>query len=283
MTDSPPKIFDWNATTLHRARANRRGDSFLVREACEGLLERLATVTRPFERGVDIASADEAFALVQKHAESWQRVVPNSEEVLPLERESLDLAVSVFGLDAVNDLPGLLIQLRHALKPDGLLVAAVLGGDSLTELRDAITRAESDVRGGVSPRVAPMADVRDLGGLLQRAGFALPVADVERTTVGYGDLSTLIVDLRAAGLTNALAQRKRGPLSRPLLASLFEHYRERHADSNGKLRATFDIVYLTAWVPHESQQKPMRPGTARMRLAEALGTTEQPAGEKTGR
>ncbi|NIK90010.1 SAM-dependent methyltransferase [Rhizomicrobium palustre] len=174
----------------------------------------------------------------------------------------------------INDLPGALAQIRRALKPDGLFVAALFGGATLTELRDSFAQGEIATTGGISPRVAPMADVRELGGLLQRAGFALPVADVERTTVRYRDFFTLVRDLRAMGETNALSSRK-GFLSRATLAAALEHYREHYADENGKLIATFEIIYLLGWAPDESQQKPLKPGSAKMRLADALGVKEQ--------
>jgi SAM-dependent methyltransferase len=279
MTDGPPLIFDWNATALRRARAERIGDSFLVREAAEGLAERLSAVKRSFHLAADIGSRGESFALLKHHAQEWARVALTADEVLELPEGQLDLAVSVLALHAVNDLPGLLVQIRRALKPDGLFMAALFGGDTLRELRQSLAFAESEVRGGLSPRVAPFADVRDMGALLQRAGFTLPVADVERTTVRYREFTTLVNDLRAAGETNALAQRQKGALPRAVLAAAASHYAEHHAEPDGRLRATFDIVFLTGWAPHESQQKPMRPGTAKMRLADALGTVERPAGE----
>jgi hypothetical protein len=179
----------------------------------------------------------------------------------------------------VNDLPGALIQIRRALKPDGLFVAALFAGDTLKELRESFAAGEEGVSGGVSPRVSPFADVRDLGGLLQRAGFNLPVADTERTTVRYRRFETLVSDLRAAGETNALVQRPRKTLRRDVLAASLAHYKSFHAEEDGRLRATFDIVYLTGWTPHESQQKPLRPGSAKTRLADALGTIEQKAGD----
>jgi SAM-dependent methyltransferase len=189
-----------------------------------------------------------------------------------------DLAVSILRLHGMNDLPGALAQIRRALKPDGLFVAALFGGATLFELRDAFAAGEIETIGGITPRVAPFADVRELGALLQRAGFALPVADVERTTVRYRDFATLANDLRLMGETNALAERQ--SLSRATLRAALAHYAAKHSDADGRLRATFDIVYLTGWAPHESQQKPLKPGSAKARLAEALGTVEQSAGDK---
>jgi hypothetical protein len=176
-----------------------------------------------------------------------------------------------------------LIQIRRALKPDGLFIGCLLGGATLTELRQAFTEAEAEMEGGVSPRVAPFADVRDLGGLLQRAGFALPVTDIEPVTVRYADPSGLFRDLRAMGLTNALRARRKAPLRRATLMRACEIYAQRFADADGRLRATFELAWLSGWAPHASQQRPLQPGSAKMRLADALGTEERSAGEKAGR
>ena len=184
---------------------------------------------------------------------------------------SLDLVVSALALQFVNDLPGTLIQIRRALKPDGLFMAALIGGDTLTELRQAFAAAESEIEGGVSPRVAPFADVRELGALLQRAGFALPVTDVDRLTVRYATVFALMHDLRRMGATNALIERRRVPLRRATLKRMAEIYAERFADADGRMRATFEIVWLSGWAPHESQQQPLKPGSAARRLADALG------------
>ena len=247
---------------LHRARARRiGGDAFLEREARSGIAERLAAVKREFARTLEIEL--------------------DGEERLKAEARDYDLVTSVFSLHTVNDLPGVLVQARRALKPDGLFLAALFGGETLTELRQSLAAAEIEVTGGISPRVAPFGDVRDLGGLLQRAGFALPVADVERTVVRYSDFFTLVRDLRVLGETNALAERRRKPMSRAMLAAAMAHYAAKFADPDGKLRATFDIVYLTGWAPHASQQQPLKPGSAKARLAQALGTDERSAGEKT--
>jgi SAM-dependent methyltransferase len=185
-------------------------------------------------------------------------------------------------LQFVNDLPGTLIQVRRALKPDGLFLAAMIGGDSLAELREAFAQAEAEVEGGVSPRVAPFADLRDLGALLQRAGFALPVTDVDRLTVRYASPLALMHDLRHMGAGNALSERRRTPLRRATLHRVFEIYAERFADPDGRIRATFEIVWLSGWAPHESQQQPLRPGSAKTRLADALRTQEVSTGEKAG-
>jgi SAM-dependent methyltransferase len=282
MSEGPPLIFDARALAHARGRAERTGDSFLVREAAEGLAERLSAVKRNFHLAADVGTRGESFALLKGHAQEWVRVSLDAQENLELPEGALDLAVSVLALHSINDLPGLLVQIRRALKPDGLFMAALFGGDTLRELRESLAAGESEASGGISPRVAPFADVRDMGGLLQRAGFALPVADVERTTVRYRELGTLVNDLRAAGETNVLTQRLKKPMSRKVLASSVAHYIERHAEPDGRLRATFEVIYLTGWAPHESQQKPLRPGSAKTRLADALGTTELPAGDIAG-
>ncbi|HSM95564.1 MAG TPA: methyltransferase domain-containing protein [Rhizomicrobium sp.] len=277
-----PHIFDGRTRALRRDRAAKfPGRSFLVAEAAAGVTERAGAANRRFHNAVEIGSAIAAFDLVKPLADAWTRAAFPETEVLDLPQQSFDLAVSVLALHAVNDLPGALIQIRRALKPDGLFVAALFAGDTLRELRESFAAGEEETSGGASLRVAPFADVRDLGGLLQRAGFNLPVADTERTTVRYREFDTLISDLRAAGETNTLAQRPRKPLRRDVLAASLTHYRTVHAEDDGRLRATFDIVYLTGWTPHESQQKPLRPGSAQARLADALGTKELKAGDTT--
>jgi SAM-dependent methyltransferase len=253
-----PRIFDPRALALHRARAARLGgDAFLVREAADGIAERLGAVMRTFPARREL---------------SW-----DDEERFAAVPQSLDLVTSVLTLQEANDLPGLLAQARRALKPDGLFLAALFGGETLSELRRSLAAAEIETTGGVSPRVAPFADVRELGGLLQRAGFALPVADVERTVVRYRDLSGLVRDLRALGATNALVERSKKPMRRAMLAAALAHYAGHFADPDGRLRASFDIVYLTGWAPHASQPQPLKPGSARARLADALGTREEKA------
>jgi SAM-dependent methyltransferase len=269
----PPRIFDLAAQKLRQARAARlQGDGFLQNEALEGVKARLAPVNRPFATALALDAY--AAASLQGSDTQWRSASFDDDERLDVGDGGYDLAVSVLGLHRLNDLPGALVQIRRALKPDGLFVAALFGGSTLTELRDAFAQGELETTGGMSPRVAPMADIRELGGLLQRAGFALPVADVERTTVRYRELSTLVGDLRAMGESNALAARKPF-LSRATLAASLTHYRDKHADAEGKLLATFDIIYLLGWSPDESQQKPLRPGSAKTRLADALGVKEQ--------
>jgi SAM-dependent methyltransferase len=279
MSDARPPLFDFRTARIKRARAQRLGgsDRFLEETAAQGLAERLTAVTRSFQRGLMIGGALPQG--LRPFAVEWAQGEFDAHEILEAGAGSFDLAVSLFSLQAINDLPGALAQIRRALRPDGLFLGVMLGGGTLTELRDSFAVAESETLGGVSPRVSPFADVRDLGGLLQRAGFALPVADVERIHVRYGDFSALARDLRAHGLTNVLSERRKSFLGKGTLAALLTHYRTHHA-SEGKLDATFEAITLTGWAPHESQQQPLKPGSAKSRLADALGVPEQPAGEK---
>ena len=272
MNQTRPPLFDFHTAQLRRIRAAAlSGDRFLEAAAAERLDDRLAAVTRKFSRGLVIGGT--VPESLRGFAAEWVQGEFDGHEILNAEPGSLDLAVSIFSLQAINDLPGALVQIRRALKPDGLFLGALFGGMTLAELRDSFAFAEIQTLGGISPRVSPFADVRDLGGLLQRGGFALPVADVERMKVRYGDFSGLARDLRAHGLTNALSERQKHFLRRQTLAALLAHYRAHHA-SEGKLNATFEIVYLTGWSPHESQQQPLKPGSAKNRLADALGTAE---------
>jgi SAM-dependent methyltransferase len=246
----PPQIFDRRLYAQRRARA--AGTDFLVADLAQHLAERITAVNRRFQTALDVSSRPEAFAELHPAAETWIRTslsgglsVVADEEALPFAPDSFDLIVSVLSLHAVNDLPGALVQIRRALKPGGLFVAALFGGQTLQELREAFAQAESELRGGASPRVAPFADVRDLGALLQRADFAMPVADVERTSARYGNFASLVRDLRALGEANALAQRRRTLLRRDVLAAALARYTQAHSDADGRLSATFDVVYLT--------------------------------------
>ena len=278
-----PRIF--NRRLYAKRRAKTRA-SFLAADVADNLAQRLGAVNRRFVSALDLSTRDDVFAQIAPFAQNWTRTsleegsLTADEEALPFATESFDLVVSALSLHAVNDLPGALVQIRNALKPDGLFLAALFGGATLSELRTAFANGESEVLGGISPRVAPMADVRELGGLLQRAGFALPVADSERTIVRYGAFTTLVNDLRALGETNALSDRVRTFLRRDVLAAALQSYAADSADEEGRLEATFEIVYLTGWAPHESQQKPLKPGQARARLADALHTEERSAGER---
>jgi len=255
-------------------------------------------VLRKFELAVDLGTPGEAVrrvlanvvgtvvavdAQATPHADRAALMVAADLETLPFRDASLDLAVSALALQFVNDLPGTLAQIRRALEPDGLFLAALIGGESLAELREAFAAAEAEIEGGVSPRVAPFVDLRELGALLQRAGFALPVTDIDRLTVRYASPLALMHDLRMMGATNALEERRRKPLRRATLRRMMEIYGERFADADGRVRATFEIVWLSGWAPHESQQQPLPPGSAKMRLADALGARETSAGEKVER
>jgi SAM-dependent methyltransferase len=293
-----PAIFDRQLLRARQRRARALGaETFLIDRIAADLGERLSEVLRQFERAVDLGTPTDAVRRALAESGKVATLVSAApmagpggaslrvaadEEALPFADGSLDLVVSALALQFVNDLPGTLIQIRRALKSDGLLLAALIGGDSLTELREAFAQAESEIEGGVSPRVAPFADVRELGALLQRAGLALPVVDSDRLTVRYQSVFDLMRDLRRMGATNMLVERSRTPLKRATLARMAEIYTQRFADPDGRLRATFEIAWLSGWVPHESQQKPLRPGSAKARLADALGTKEIPAGEKPG-
>jgi SAM-dependent methyltransferase len=285
---STPLVFDRSLVRRRLQRARRQGYAdFLLLRAVEDLEERLSTVLRPFSLALDVGTPTPAAAealMRSGRAEAVTRLSPvpepgsvwGDEERLPFADGRFDLAVSLLALQAVNDLPGALIQIRRALKPDGLFVGALLGGTTLNELRQAFTQAEAEVEGGVSPRVAPFADLRDLGGLLQRAGFALPVTDSEIVRVRYAHAFALMQDLRRMGLSNTLNDRRKAPLKRGTLMRAAEIYAERFADPDGRIPATFEIVWLSGWTPHESQQKPLRPGSAKMRLSDALGVKPEP-------
>ena len=296
---SSPTIFDRNLLRLRQQRARTLGfETFLIDKVAAELGDRLNVVLRQFDRAVDLGTPTDAVHRVLAASGKVGMIVAAApaatflnasslrvaadEEALPFADGSLDLVVSALALQFVNDLPGTLIQIRRALKADGLLLAALTAGESLTELRQAFAAAESEIEGGASPRVAPFADLRELGALLQRAGFALPVVDSDRLTVRYDSVFALMRDLRRMGATNALSERRRTPLKRATLRRMAEIYAERFADPDGRLRATFEIAWLSGWAPHESQQKPLKPGSAARRLADALGSQEISAGEKAG-
>jgi SAM-dependent methyltransferase len=282
-----PILFDLDLLHRHRQRAQRMavpGADFLLARAVTDLVERIATVKRRFEHAADIGSlttdlADQLLASGQVgfvtrigrfDAGSAHAHAESDGETVPLAPGSIDLAVSALSLQWVNDLPGLLAQIRQALRPDGLFLAVLVGGDTLSELRNVLTQAESDVRGGAAPRVAPFADVRDIGGLLQRAGFTLPVTDTDRLTVRYDSMFHLTRDLRAMGATSPLAARDPRPLTREIAGRAAALYAERFSDPDGRIRATFELISLSGWSPHESQPKPLKPGSARQHLAAAI-------------
>ena len=293
-----PDIFDRRLLRQRRDRFARHAarHDFLLARVADDFVERLAAVRRTFPAVLDlgayhgllgrrigrlpgVATVVSAEASARLLAQCDGLRVACDEEVLPFRDRSLDLVVSGLSLQHANDLPGVLAQVRRALKPDGLLLAAILGGGTLHELRTSLLTAEEELEGGASPRVAPFADVRDMGALLQRAQFALPVVDSETVVVTYANPLALMHELRGMGAANALSARSRKPLRRATLLRSFEIYAERFGLANARIPATFEILTLTGWAPHESQPKPLQPGSAKMRLADALGTTEQSAGD----
>ncbi|WP_426612953.1 methyltransferase domain-containing protein [Bradyrhizobium sp. McL0616] len=270
---TPPALFDRALLHARQQRARAQGEvTFLLDRVTEDMSDRLAAVMREFGAAADLWTPGEGLATLRARLPSFQRIAlgETGEERLPFAPESLDLVVSALALQFVNDLPGVMAQIRRALKPDGLLLAAMIGGDSLTELRQAFAAAEAECEGGVSPRVAPFADLRDIGALLQRAGFALPVTDVDRVVVRYSNAFALMQDLRRMGAANVLIERRRTLSRRATLLRMAEIYAERFADADGRIRATFDIIWLSGWAPHASQQQPLKPGSAKASLAEAV-------------
>jgi SAM-dependent methyltransferase len=269
-----PVLFDRALLRTRQARALRAGPAtFLLDRIAADMAERLQVVLREFKDAADLGTpGDQVRDALRARAGHIARIdLPDLEsEPLPLRPGSLDLVVSALALQFVNDLPGVLAQIRRALRPDGLLLAAMIGGDTLTELRQCFAAAEAECEGGVSPRVAPFADLRDVGGLLQRAGLALPVTDVDRIVVRYDSAVALMADLRRMGATNVLVERRRAPTRRATLSRMAQVYGERFADRDGRIRATFDVIWLSGWAPHESQQQPLKPGSAKASLAEAV-------------
>lgn len=281
-------LFDPSLIAANRRRAVNAGDprsAFLLDLVAEEMADRLSVVERTFEKGVElfgVTGATTRACLSTGKVKSMTRIemegtAPDEDGVtqaplehLPLEPKSLNLVVSPLNLHLTNDTPGVLVQIARALVADGLFLAAIPGSGTLQELRDVLLSAEAELTGGASPRVIPFADVRDLGGLLQRAGFALPVVDMENFTVRYDTIFDLMKDLRAMGMANPLAGRSRRPASRALFLRAAELYAERYSDPDGRIRATFSILFASAWSPHESQQKPLKPGSAKVRLADAL-------------
>lgn len=266
-----PRLVDAPRLARARARARLAEAGFLHEEALAELQERLIDVNRRFTSP----------ALVTPFPEVWADLMPGAHIVAPddtlaLQPGAHDLVVHAMALHWADDPVGQIVQCRRALRPDGLFLSVAFGGETLTELRQALAAAETEALGGLSPRVAPMAEIRDMGALLQRAGLALPVADRLPRTVTYPDAFALMADLRAMGETNALADRHRAPAPRRLFLRMAEIYAARFpaADDPARIRATYELIFLSGWAPHESQQKPLRPGAAKARLADALGTEE---------
>jgi SAM-dependent methyltransferase len=302
MTASP-LLFD---RALHRARLDRAAPDyasadFLKARAAQDLVMRLETILRRFPVAVDLGARNGSFSKALADSDARAKIdmlfetdlsarmlagregsrVVADEERLPFGDATLDLVVGALSLHWTNDLVGALIQIRRALRPDGLFLGAIFGGATLTELRQCLLAAEAEVSDGAAMRVSPFADAIDAAGLWRRAGFALPVADVDRVKVRYAHPIGLLRDLRRMGETSVLLDRSRRPLSRKVLFRAMALYVERFAEPDGRVPATFEIVSVTGWAPHESQQKPLRPGSAKMRLADALGVKEQPAGDKS--
>lgn len=303
MTDTM-HVFDRD---LVRARRDRAASTlsqadFLLRESGERLADRLLDVSRLFQVALDlgchtgqlaspIKQTNKVKTLIQAdlsqamasaaHTTHNQPTFCADEERLPIAEKSLDLIVSNLSLHWVNDLPGALMQIRESLKPDGLFLAAIFGGETLQELRAVLMEAEAEVTGGVAPRVSPFVDVREAGNLLSRAGFTLPVVDAENIEVTYENALKLMTDLRAMAEANAVIERSKIPLRRATLMRAAELYSEKYADARGRIVATFQIVTLTAWSPHVSQQQPLRPGSAKAKLADALKTDEIKLNDKT--
>ena len=265
-----PILTDRNALGLHRARAARNPALFLHDEAAAEIEERLSEVNKSYNAPLLVGHVTPPLRALFPDAP-----VIDDTDRLPIAREAHDLVIHTFGLHWADDPVGQLVQSRLALQPDGLFLGIMFGGATLQELRAALAEAESQLTGGLSPRVLPMADIRDLGGLLQRAGLALPVADSAKLTVRYPDLATLIRDLRGMGETNALATRHKAIPPRRLFEETERLYR-RHFSDESHLTATFELVFLTGWAPDASQPQPLRPGSAQSRLAEALGVPETP-------
>ena len=285
------RLFDRTAVRCNRTRAlaDRAYQPFLLDEVADRLVERLSEIRRPFAKVLELGSwRGRVAALLSQAGLAGERLVSldpvidaldqgpglkvqAEPEFLPFADDSFDLVVSVLALHHVDDLPGVLVQLRRVLVQDGLMLLAWLGGESLVELRSSLMQAELDVLGGASMRVAPFVDIRDAAALLQRAELALPVADVDRITVTYADALALCRDLRAMGEGGALMDRPRGMFRRDVLMRTAEVYGERFAREDGRIVVTFDILHMSGWKPHESQQKPARRGSGQVRLAAALG------------
>lgn len=272
--NAAPLLFDRALLNVRQMRAAKLGaEPFLLDRVVDDAVERLGAVTRTFSNGIDLATPGDQLrgALRDRVATLTAVELPQIDSAsLHLAPESIDLVVSLLALQFVNDLPGVLAQLRRALKPDGLLLAAMIGGDTLTELRQSFALAEAEIEGGASPHVSPFADLRDVGGLLQRAGFALPVTDLDRVVVRYDNAFALMQDLRRMGATNVLVERRKLPTRRATMLRMAQVYGERFADPDGRIRATFDIIWLLGWAPHASQPKPLRPGSAKFSLEDAV-------------
>lgn len=289
------RVFDRSQIARQRARnaASPASHNFLIDWTMNQLAERLTVVRRDFPVCIQIGARGmalpaDAFGIktqiVTDNALPLLRAKSNAvlceEDFFPFGKNSFDLVVSSLNLHTVNDLPGALLQIRNSLKPNGLFVAGILGGETLYELRQCLSEAELEISGGITPRIAPFADKPQMGSLLQRAGFSLPVIDSDIVTVTYDSIFPLMRDLRLMGEGNAVAERQKSFTRRSLFLRAGELYAQKFADPDGRIRASFEVIFLLGWAPHESQQKPLRPGSAQTRLAEFLGTDEIGTGEK---
>ncbi len=277
MAPEAKTLFDRELYLARLARTKLARPDILSRSIATELGERLEPISRSFNQACLIAVDPDPIAAVlmaSGKVKALEILTPSASESLSLAPEKFDAVFNMLDLHLVNDVPGALIQMRHALVPDGLFMACLFASQTLTELRQSWLEAEDLVTGGVSPRIIPMIDVRELGGLLQRADFALPVVDLDRTLVRYPDPIALIHEIRSLGLSNVMTGRSRKPVTRNLLGEAISIYQQKFSDEDGRIRATIELAWATAWAPHESQQKPLQPGSAKFRLADALKVPE---------
>jgi SAM-dependent methyltransferase len=277
MTSGAENIFNRELYLARLERTKSIRPDILSQSIATELAERLEPITREFNHAFLVAVDPEPIAAAIRASgkvKNLEVYEPSVSEILPLKANDFDAVFDILDLHLVNDVPGALIQLRRALVPDGLFMACLFAGQTLGELRQSWLEAEDLVTGGVSPRVAPMIDVREMGGLLQRADLALPVVDLDRTIVRYPDAIALIHEIRSLGLSNPMTGRSRKPVTRNLLGEAISIYQQKFSDEDGRIRATIEVAWATAWAPHESQQKPLKPGSAKFRLADALKVPE---------
>ena len=277
MEANSENIFDRELYLARLERTKSTRPNILSQSIATELAERLEPITREFNHACLVATDPEPIAAAIRASgkvKILEILEPTVSEILPLKANDFDAIFNILDLHLVNDVPGALIQLRHALVPDGLFMSCLFAGQTLNELRQSWLEAEDLVTGGVSPRVAPMIDVREMGGLLQRADLALPVVDLDRTIVRYPDAIALIHEIRSLGLSNPMSGRSRKPVTRNLLGEAISIYQQKFSDEDGRIRATIEVAWATAWAPHESQQKPLKPGSAKFRLADALKVPE---------
>jgi SAM-dependent methyltransferase len=294
-----PHIFDNAARRRARARARRRtqrtGPAFFTQRCAEDTAERLRDISRCFEKALIIApagfwpevvrrlpkdkiplSVNFCYDGPQDHGDAQISggALQAADDALPFDADSFDLVISILSLHSVNDLPGALMNISHILRSDGLMLAALFGGETLAQLRRGLYEVEAAHNGGISPHIAPMIDFQQAACLLQRAGFALPVVDSDRMTLSYGALGKLLSDLRDQGESNILVSRNKTALLQSIYHALDSHLKHAYAASKTRFQMSFEILWMTGWSPHERQQKPLKPGSAKMSLADALGTRE---------